>query len=168
MRVLVERIESRDVGRSGTREDMGKRGRRHDCRGAMSIAPRVAVSLDHTEYPRVMLDGAVNGGGRGGIHAFHPIFVKLVRIPHLVVVGMGGAVLVMVGVHVLRTQEFVVLLLFHILPYDDFELCAKDDAKAVAANGLLYASDAAAFTPFVQFTTEGVCLEFEETEFAGC
>jgi len=65
-------------------------------------------------------------------------------------------VVVVVGVHVLRTQKFVVLLLFHILPYDDFELCAQDDAKAVAADGLLDAGDAAALTPFIEFATEGV------------
>jgi len=115
----------------------------------------MAMSLDHSEDPRVVLAGAVNGGGRGGIHAVHPIFIKLVLIPQLIV--MGRVVLV-VRVHVLRTQEIVVFFLFHILTDDDFELCAEDDGKAIAAYGLLYASDCATLTPFVEFTAEGISL----------
>jgi len=85
MRVLVERIESWDVGRSRAREDMGEGCGRHNRRGAVGIPTGLSVSLEYSEHPWVMLDRAVNGSrGRGGIHAVHPILVKLVRIPHLV------------------------------------------------------------------------------------
>ena len=81
----------------------------------MCIATRVATSLDNSEYPGVMLDGAANSQGRGGIHAVHPTFIKLVRIPQLIAMGTVALVLqtqnpvvfltclAMISTHVLRT-----------------------------------------------------------------
>jgi hypothetical protein len=138
--------------------------RRHNVARALrermpvDMTMTMTMGLEHRQDPRIML---VHGGRRRHLHRLHTILIQLASIPHL-----AGAVL-MTGVHVLCTHQLVVLVLFHILPDDDLELCTEDDAEAVSADGLVDAGDAAALAPFVEFTAEGVCFEFEETEFAG-
>jgi hypothetical protein len=116
----------------------------------------MAVGLEHRKDPRIVL---VYGRRRGRIQPVHPKLVKLTRIPHLIIITTT----LVVWVHVLRTQELVVFFLFHILPYDDFELCAEDNAEAIPADGFFDAGDATALTPLIEFAAEGVSFEFEET-----
>lgn len=117
-----------------------------------------AMGLEHRKHPRIML---VNGRRRRDIHAIYTKVVNISCIPHLIII-MVTTITLVVWVHVLRTQEFVVLFLFHILTYDDFELGAEDDTKTITSNWLFHTRNATTFAPFVEFTTESVCFEFEE------
>jgi hypothetical protein len=142
--VFVQRLERGNVGCP-----LARHHRDIDRGGVMR--ERV-LGLEHRNKAGVLHDARRGRGDVpvGGVHA--------------VVVEIGAVPAGVPGVDVLG-PVLVLVLLLNVLPDDDLELRAEDDAEAVAADGLFDAGDPAALAPLVELAAEGVCLDLEEAEF---
>ena len=79
--------------------------------------------------------------------------------------GGGADIVVLVAVFITVITIPTILLINNSSKHLDFT--RKNHGEAFTAGRLFYAGKSSAVTPFVEFTTESVGFEFEESEFAG-
>ena len=114
--------------------------------GALRNAVREGVDLAGLGKRQVL--------GEGGAHVVHGVVV------HTALDGTGVVVIAVIVVAIVTISS----LLLDGAGAEDFDLTAEDHLERLAADGLVDAGKTRAVAPFVEFTTEGVRLELEETE----
>lgn len=96
--------------------------------------------------------------------------VDVVREGRLLLHGMSRRHAVAVA-SVDRATVLVAVFVFALLldrsSAEDLDFAAHDHLEALATDGLVDARETSTVTPLVEFTTEGIRFELEETELAG-